>query len=197
MKYYKWKGSGLVNSLINKLPIELHIPGYKFCGPGTKLTERLARGDRGINILDESCREHDIAYANEKDLKERHKADKVLASAAVQRFKSSSTPLGERLAALGVAGIMKVKVRLGMGLNKQQQLHSQRKINKSLNLLNRTKILFNLIEHNSFEFNNLKMKKQMKNYFVKNDFQNVLKILKKIKQLSNSMDVCLRSKISQ
>lgn len=26
-------GEGLVNSLINKLPIELHIPTYEFCGP--------------------------------------------------------------------------------------------------------------------------------------------------------------------
>lgn len=25
-------GRGLLNSLIDKLPIELHIPGYNFCG---------------------------------------------------------------------------------------------------------------------------------------------------------------------
>jgi hypothetical protein len=35
------RGGGFVNSLINKLPFELHIPGYNFCGPGTKLEERL------------------------------------------------------------------------------------------------------------------------------------------------------------
>ncbi|KAF2889561.1 hypothetical protein ILUMI_16612 [Ignelater luminosus] len=70
------RGTGLVNSLINKLPFELHLPrGYQFCGPGTKLKQRLARGDKGINKLDQSCRLHDIAYANHSDLKERHKAD--------------------------------------------------------------------------------------------------------------------------
>lgn len=32
------KGKGLVNSIINKLPFELHLPGYQYCGPGTKLS---------------------------------------------------------------------------------------------------------------------------------------------------------------
>ncbi|KAL4132177.1 hypothetical protein QTP88_009384 [Uroleucon formosanum] len=56
------KGSGLINSVINHLPVELHLPGYNFAGPGTKLKERLARGERGINNLDELARAHDIAY---------------------------------------------------------------------------------------------------------------------------------------
>lgn len=58
----KKKGAGILNTLINKLPIELHLPGYRFCGPGTKLRKRLARGDTGINPLDEACKIHDIAY---------------------------------------------------------------------------------------------------------------------------------------
>lgn len=68
-------GGGIINSLINKLPFELHLPGgYQFCGPGTKLEKRLARGDQGINHLDTACRAHDIAYIS-KDLATRHKAD--------------------------------------------------------------------------------------------------------------------------
>ncbi|KAJ8964117.1 hypothetical protein NQ314_005113 [Rhamnusium bicolor] len=50
------KGRGLLNTLINKLPVELHIPGYRFCGPGTKLQKRLDRGDQGNNLLDEACK---------------------------------------------------------------------------------------------------------------------------------------------
>ena len=46
------KGSGLFNKLLNKLLIELHVPGYQYCGPGTKLSKRLTRGDPGINNLD-------------------------------------------------------------------------------------------------------------------------------------------------
>lgn len=56
-------GGGLLNRVINKLPFELHLPGYQFCGPGTKLQARLNRGEKGINPLDAACREHDIAYS--------------------------------------------------------------------------------------------------------------------------------------
>ncbi|KYQ54680.1 hypothetical protein ALC60_06445 [Trachymyrmex zeteki] len=40
-------GTGLLNKTINALPFEVHIPGYQFCGSGTRLAKRLARGDRG------------------------------------------------------------------------------------------------------------------------------------------------------
>jgi len=53
-------GGGLVDKLSNTLPFEAHIPGYNFCGPGTKLQKRLERGDQGINPLDEACKEHDV-----------------------------------------------------------------------------------------------------------------------------------------
>ncbi|VVC44472.1 Hypothetical protein CINCED_3A022339, partial [Cinara cedri] len=39
----KNKGCGLVNTSINKLPIELHLPGYQYCGPGTDLKKYIAR----------------------------------------------------------------------------------------------------------------------------------------------------------
>lgn len=114
-------GLGFVNKLINKLPFELHIPSYNFCGPGTKLNKRLARGDRGINQLDEACRQHDIAYSQYKDLADRHKADTLLAERALERFKAKDSSLGEKVSALGVAGAMKAKVKLGMGNQRGQR----------------------------------------------------------------------------
>lgn len=42
-------GRGLINSLIDNLKFEAHIPGYHFCGPGTNLKKRLAGGDSEIN----------------------------------------------------------------------------------------------------------------------------------------------------
>ena len=79
-------GSGIVNSIINKLPVELHLPSYNFCGPGTKLEERLSRGDSGINLLDSSCKEHDIVYSKNRDnVQKRNIADKVLAEKAWSR----------------------------------------------------------------------------------------------------------------
>lgn len=35
---------------------EWHLPGYNYCGPGTKVVTRLVRGDKGINNLDEGCK---------------------------------------------------------------------------------------------------------------------------------------------
>ena len=34
-------GGSFLNSTINKLPFELHLPGHNFTGPGTQLNKRL------------------------------------------------------------------------------------------------------------------------------------------------------------
>lgn len=121
------KGRGVLNTLINKLPIELHIPGYRFCGPGTRLKKRLARGDQGINPLDEACKQHDIAYSQFEDLHKRHEADKVLAEKAWERFRSKDSKFGEKAAALTIAGMMKGKTKLGMGArNKRKRSRKSR-----------------------------------------------------------------------
>lgn len=110
-------GEGIINSLINKLPVELHLPGYQYCGPGTKLTKRLARGDPGINALDAACKQHDIAYSkNPENLEARHLADKILAEQAWQRVTSKDASFGERASAWVVTNIMKAKMKLGSGI---------------------------------------------------------------------------------
>lgn len=119
--------SGILNRLINNLPVELHLPGYQYCGPGTRLEARLQRGDPGINPLDQACRAHDIAYAHSQLLEDRHRADRLLAEEAWKRVKSSDATLGERLAALGVAGIMRGKVAIGMGHKKRRPRSGRRR----------------------------------------------------------------------
>lgn len=109
------RGGGIINTLINKLPVELHLPSYQFCGPGTKLERRLQRGDKGINGLDSACRTHDIAYSQHKDIESRHRADKVLENSAWERFKSKDATFGEKASALVVTNAMKLKRKLGMG----------------------------------------------------------------------------------
>lgn len=113
------KGKGLLNRAINKLPFELHLPGYQYCGPGTKLAKRLARGDPGINELDRACKEHDIAYSKEKDLNRRHQADKVLEEKAWERVKALDSNIGEKSAAWLVTNAMKTKRKLGMGVKRK------------------------------------------------------------------------------
>ena len=116
------RGKGLVNSIINKLPVELPIPGYQYCGSGTKLKERLARGDPGINPLDAACKEHDIAYSKNRDnLNARHAADRVLTERAWKRVLAKDASLGEKAAAWGVANTMKAKTKLGMGVRRKRK----------------------------------------------------------------------------
>lgn len=111
-------GSGVVNSLINKLPVEVHIPGYNYCGPGTKLADRLKRGDVGVNALDNACKDHDIAYSqNKDDLSKRHEADRILEQRAWKRVLARDSSIGEKAAAWGVANAMKLKQKLGMGVS--------------------------------------------------------------------------------
>lgn len=99
--------SGLLNDLIDVLPFELHVPGYHFCGPGTKLAERLERGEIGINALDEACREHDLAYCKKNN---RNRADGVLAEKAFSRMLNADAPSDERVAALMTACCMVSKI---------------------------------------------------------------------------------------
>lgn len=41
---------------------EMHLRGYNFAGPGTRVVTRLLRGDRPINSLDMGAMVHDIEY---------------------------------------------------------------------------------------------------------------------------------------
>ena len=41
---------------------EIHIPGYNYCGPGTKFINRSKNGDKPINSLDLCCYKHDETY---------------------------------------------------------------------------------------------------------------------------------------
>lgn len=132
-------GEGLLNSAINRLPFELHLPGYNYCGPGTKLEKRLARGDKGVNQLDDACKEHDIAYSNNTHLDARHEADKILLRKALERIKAKNSALSERIAATGVATAIHTKVKLGMGLDADEGGSAKRSKSqrKCLNLIQR------------------------------------------------------------
>ena len=122
------RGKGLVNKVINSLPFELHLPGYQYCGPGTKLAKRLARGDPGINPLDAACKDHDIAYSrNREDVAARNAADRELASRAWQRVFAKDAGISEKAAALAVTNIMNVKTKLGMGLEDKKPISKKKK----------------------------------------------------------------------
>lgn len=145
------EGRGFVNSLIERLPFEIHLPGYNCCGPGTKLQKRLARGDRGINPLDEACKEHDIAYSLNKDLNERHKADLLLQNAANDRVRSRDATASEKISAWLIGKTMGTKRKFGMEMKKTTPLkkvikrakHALRKQKTFGNIYSTSKIALN------------------------------------------------------
>lgn len=113
------QGSGLLNNLIDKLPFELHLPGgYSYCGPGTRLAERIARNEPGINQLDSACKLHDIAYSETTDISKRHIADKKLQEFAKSRIHSTDSTLGERLSSRLVNFVMAAKRKMGAGMKR-------------------------------------------------------------------------------
>ncbi|XP_043471570.1 uncharacterized protein LOC122504497 [Leptopilina heterotoma] len=127
--YHHSRGKGLINKLINKLPFELHLPGYQYCGPGTKLAKRLDRGDPGVNPLDAACKEHDIAYSkNRENVEKRNAADRVLADKAWQRVFAPDARYSERAAAYAITNAMKAKSKFGMGV-KKKKIKSKKRVN--------------------------------------------------------------------
>lgn len=94
----------------------------------------MARGDKGVNGLDEFCKEHDIAYSEHKDSKERYKADQKLAKGAISRLFSKDASFGERAASLFVTTAMKTKTGLskfGLGIAKSKQRKNMKKSKKT------------------------------------------------------------------
>ena len=64
-----------IQKLIEKTGKEFHCPKMNYLGPGTRVKERLRRGDRGKNRLDELAKIHDIDYSKAKNLQDKSKAD--------------------------------------------------------------------------------------------------------------------------
>ena len=110
------EGSGLVNSLIDNLPLEVHVPGYEYLGPGTNLDLKLSQGVKPKNKLDEAAQNHDIAYARSSDVDKRHEADYKLQEDAWKRVIADDSDIGEKAAAYLTTNAMKVKRWLGAGI---------------------------------------------------------------------------------
>ena len=123
------RGRGLLNKVINNLPFESHLPGYQYCGLGTKLAKRLARGDPEINPLDTACKEHDIAYSKTREnVEARNVDDRILAEKAGKRVFGKVAGIGEKAAAWGQKIVIKVKSKFGMGLKAKKPATTLRKI---------------------------------------------------------------------
>ena len=68
-------GGSFLNTLVSKLPFEMHLPGHNFTGPRTKLYKRLnpdgtpKEWSLPINRVDNAAYHHDLCYSNMMTLK--------------------------------------------------------------------------------------------------------------------------------
>ena len=95
-----------IQKWLAKTGIEHHWPGYQYMGPGTKLANRLKRGDPGINRSDKIAKQHDINYSHAQNLQDKWKADAKMIK-AIDRLPGEKT-MTERV----VKRIMQAKKRL-------------------------------------------------------------------------------------
>ena len=97
-----------IQKWISKSGREFHWPGYQYLGPGTKLEQRLKRGDPSINRLDRIAKQHDIDYSKAKNLRDKWTADTKMIN-AINKLPGRKT-MTERV----VKCIMQAKKRLKM-----------------------------------------------------------------------------------
>jgi len=128
----KKSGDGFLNNAIGNLPVELHLPAtkgedvssgsfnnqqkYSYCGPGTRYTQRVKEGYKGINELDSMCKLHDQFYNENSDTPTRNISDIALAHRANEIANDDTFDAKQRRDARFVAMIMKNKARFGLGL---------------------------------------------------------------------------------
>ncbi len=99
---------------------EWHLPGHNFTGPGTRLEERLERGDEPVNRVDELSLHHDIRYQGiEKNETgffnlvsdyEIINADVNFIGGAIEIVISPGSTMEERFQAALVGSLMSVKL---------------------------------------------------------------------------------------
>src|SRR5258707_4907989 len=103
----------IVNAII---PGEKHLPGMKYCGPGTRLDLKLNEdgtpkpGCEPVDRVDEAALHHDLAYSRHADLKNRNKADGIM----IQELLKIPNPTWcERLETCFVLPVMFIKHAIG------------------------------------------------------------------------------------
>ena len=142
------KGGSILNKMINTLPVEMHLPGHNFTGPGTKLNKRLnpdltpKKWSKPINRVDKAAYNHDICYLKNNDTATRNAVcDKNM----LKELKGIYNPtIRERMERGLVSSLIGTKARFGWGVGKTkvsqlaEELHKpiRRKFKKRRVLVN-------------------------------------------------------------
>jgi len=115
-------GNGILNTFINQLPFEMHLPGHQFTGPGTKLDKRLEEDgtpkewSKPINRVDNAAYHHDLCYAKNQDTTTRNQVcDKDMLS---QLDGIYDPTIRERMDRAVVKPLINAKAKFGWGKKK-------------------------------------------------------------------------------
>ena len=116
------KGGSVLNKMINSLPVEMHLLGHNFTGPGTKLNKRLnadltpKEWSKPINRIDKAAYHHDICYLKNNDTETRNRVcDKNMLEEMNNIYNPS---LRERMERGLVSTLIGTKKRFGWGVRK-------------------------------------------------------------------------------
>ena len=128
--HYVWKikcqfvrkvvaGGSFLNSLVNKLSFEMHLPGHNFTDPGTQLNKRLnpngtpREWSMPINRVDNAAYHHDLCYSKHDDTKN---SNEVCDNTMLGELSGIVTPtLRERIDKSIVGKLICAKVNFGLG----------------------------------------------------------------------------------
>ena len=118
------KGGSVLNKFINNLPVEMHLPGHNFTGPGTKFKKRLnpdltpKKWSKPINRVDKAAYNHDICYLKNNDTTARNA---VCDRNMLKELKGIYNPtIRERMERGLVSSLIGTKARSGWGINKKK-----------------------------------------------------------------------------
>ena len=112
-------GGSFLNSLVNKLPFEMNLPGHNFTGTGTKLYKRLNQDGTPkewsipIHRVDNAAYHHDLCYSKHDDTKTRNG---VCDKAMLGELSCIVNPtLRESIDKSIVGKLIKAKINFGFG----------------------------------------------------------------------------------
>ena len=118
-------GGSLLNKTINNLPVEMHLLGHNFTGPGTKLNKRLnpdltpKKWSKPVNRVDKAAYHHDLCYLKNNDTTTRNAVcDKNM----LKELKGIFNPtIREKMERGLVSSLIGTKARFGWGVGEKKK----------------------------------------------------------------------------
>ena len=112
-------GGSFLNTLVNNLPFEMHLPGHNVTGPATKLCKRLKSDGTPnklsipVNRVDNAAYHHELCYSKHGNTKTKNQ---VCDKAILDELNGIVNPtLRERIDKARVGKLINAKVNFALG----------------------------------------------------------------------------------